>query len=89
MGPHVCDNCGARSAWTQDWQWFGSYIDMEDGAIARLCSEACRAEATVPELNGLVRRRRAHQGVDHLLPLRDHRAVHQDALPIDLTKETP
>ncbi|MFE9642377.1 hypothetical protein ACFYOC_25475 [Nocardiopsis alba] len=74
-GPHVCDNCGAISAWGPGWRWYGSENDLDDGAIARVCSTACMEEATEAEMEQLVRRRRNRAGTDGLVPLRDHRTV--------------
>ena len=36
----VCDNCGV---WDENWSWYGSYRDLEDGRkITKCCSAACR-----------------------------------------------
>ena len=40
---HVCTVCGKRGGWSDSWQWYGSYNDMDAGTIAKLCSAECRA----------------------------------------------
>jgi len=39
---HRCDSCGTVDAWTKDWQWYGSYNDMELGKVVVTCSQTCR-----------------------------------------------
>jgi hypothetical protein len=39
---HTCTVCGKEDFWSDDWQWFGSYRDLDDGKpIEKFCSERC------------------------------------------------
>jgi hypothetical protein len=40
---HTCTVCGKREPWNENWQWYGSMRDEEDGkGIIETCSDACR-----------------------------------------------
>jgi len=40
-----CDNCGKVDSWGDDWMWYGSIKDMEEGGQQTYCSESCAKEA--------------------------------------------
>ena len=41
---HTCDICGDRSLWNENWSWWGSYEDLEEGnKIYKVCSAKCKA----------------------------------------------
>ncbi len=48
---HRCSICERVDEWGPGWMWYGSIADMEDGNIAKVCSDACRERA---EADGLV-----------------------------------
>lgn len=42
---HECCKCGAVGPWDENWSWYGSMKDMDDGKPVRMfCSAACRAK---------------------------------------------
>lgn len=44
---YQCDICGKIENWTNEWEWFGSYIDQEEGEpILYTCSSKCRGSIT-------------------------------------------
>ena len=44
---YKCDVCGKIDNWNDDWQWFGSYQDQEDGELLLyICSIECRGNMT-------------------------------------------
>ena len=44
---YKCDVCGKVENWNNEWQWFGSYKDQEDGKpILYVCSVKCRGNMT-------------------------------------------
>ena len=48
---YKCDICGKTGNWSDDWQWFGSYKDYDDGkALVFTCSEDCRKKVKHKEL---------------------------------------
>jgi hypothetical protein len=41
---HMCNGCGNWGEWSQEWSWFGSLRDREQGRpIIKVCSNECRA----------------------------------------------
>lgn len=39
---HTCSTCGAQGPWTEDWSWYGSYNDLDEGRpVEKYCSKAC------------------------------------------------
>jgi len=43
---YTCDVCGKVEHWTQDWQWYGSFLLLDDRKpIFKACSEDCRKNA--------------------------------------------
>lgn len=39
---HVIAGCGRREHWNENWMWYGSYRDLEDGKpVEKFCSEEC------------------------------------------------
>ncbi len=54
---HQCSICGKIEPWSDEWQWFGSELDVDDGlSFVKTCSEACRSGMTEPDLEKLHRR---------------------------------
>lgn len=46
---YECDQCHRRGPWTDDWRWFGSWADLDDGKpVLKFCSRAC-GDAYAPE----------------------------------------
>ena len=44
---YKCDVCDKVENWNDDWQWFGSYRDEEDGEpLLYICSLNCRGNMT-------------------------------------------
>ncbi len=42
---HQCSVCGKVGKWNKNWQWYGSYQDLEDGKeIIKTCSDNCRKD---------------------------------------------
>ena len=42
-GLHICSVCDKVGKWNKNWQWYGSYNDIDDGKeITKTCSEICR-----------------------------------------------
>jgi len=40
---HQCSICGVNQEWNDNWSWYGSIKDMENGLpIVKTCSEECR-----------------------------------------------
>ena len=40
---HECSVCKRVDAWGDDWSWYGSINDLDDGKpIVKLCSAACK-----------------------------------------------
>jgi hypothetical protein len=47
----TCDMCGNSGCWSENWQWYGSYRDLEDKgseAVTVTCSDECRIKAGLP-----------------------------------------
>lgn len=39
---HICSVCGNSGQWDDNWSWFGSWKELEDGEdIAKFCSTHC------------------------------------------------
>ena len=39
---HCCVVCGALEPWSDDWSWYGSYEEMDDGVpLQKFCSQKC------------------------------------------------
>lgn len=53
---YVCDVCGKRGHWNDDWRWFGSIADQDDGSMAYLCG--CRALSDAEAMRLLKRKRK-------------------------------
>ena len=34
---HVCDVCGKRGRWNDQWNWYGSHADEELGVVVKTC----------------------------------------------------
>lgn len=34
---HECDLCHIHGRWTEDWSWYGSYVDEDAGVILKCC----------------------------------------------------
>ena len=48
---HQCSVCGARDAWREGWQWYGSYKDMDEGKpILKMCGDQCRVKAVADKM---------------------------------------
>lgn len=42
--PHICDACGRTALWDENWSWYGSLADLDDGKpVLKACSKACRS----------------------------------------------
>ena len=41
---HRCCICGRHSEWVKNWSWYGSYLDLEEVEIFKVCSPACQDE---------------------------------------------
>ena len=42
---HECSICGKQGPWTNEWEWFGSYKQIDDGEpVTKICSPACKLE---------------------------------------------
>lgn len=42
---HICSVCGKIGSWTQEWSWYGSYKDLDDGiSVLKFCSQECRTQ---------------------------------------------
>ncbi len=45
-GAHRCDGCGKEGRWNKNWEWYGSYLDLDEGGqITKACSEKCQKAA--------------------------------------------
>lgn len=56
---HRCTICGIEGAWSDAWQWFGSYKDQDEGKpVLKTCSAACRKGMSASALASLGRRLR-------------------------------
>lgn len=54
---HRCTVCGRVDHWSDCWEWYGSYKDIDDARpVVKTCSEACRRGLSAPVLNDLRRR---------------------------------
>lgn len=43
---HTCTECGREGFWDQNWTWYGSLQDEDEGTIrVKVCSPACMASA--------------------------------------------
>jgi len=43
----LCNGCGHSGVWTDEWCWFGSLRELEDGdELPTFCSAACRPAAS-------------------------------------------
>ncbi len=43
---HQCSVCHVESVWDQEWTWYGSWKDLDDGKkIVKTCSKKCRSLA--------------------------------------------
>lgn len=53
-----CSGCGKQAFWDDDWSWYGSWKDADDGRFPWVaCSSACaRAKPSPPQLSGPERR---------------------------------
>ncbi len=39
----TCDTCGKQELWNDNWSWYGSWNDEEDGKpLIFACSDACK-----------------------------------------------
>ena len=50
---HCCSTCGHRAPWDENWEWYGSYKDIDEGTpVAKFCSEKCKKmqRALTPEM---------------------------------------
>lgn len=61
---HRCDGCGQLGPWTDSWQWYGSYNDLDNGRrVLKMCSEAChetiKAQGGAPRVLAKLRRAEA------------------------------
>lgn len=34
---HVCDVCGKRGRWNDQWSWYGSLADEDDAVVVKVC----------------------------------------------------
>lgn len=42
---HTCTACRQSGPWSDSWEWFGSYCDVDGGRpILKTCSYPCREE---------------------------------------------
>lgn len=53
---HRCSVCGECAEWNENWSWYGSYLDADDGKIAKFCSAECRAKEPAETVLRRVRR---------------------------------
>jgi hypothetical protein len=37
----TCSACGRRSTWKKGWVWNGSYLDLDNGFVRRVCCPKC------------------------------------------------
>jgi hypothetical protein len=37
MSGHECAMCGQRSEWGPGWRWYGSWADIDDGWVLKVC----------------------------------------------------
>ena len=45
---YTCSVCGREGQWSNEWRWYGSYIDLENSGLAHYaCSKQC--EKTLDE----------------------------------------
>ncbi len=45
---HTCSMCGKIEPWSDDWSWYGSYKEFEDGKpILKFCSDGCKNDAII------------------------------------------
>lgn len=42
---HTCSTCGEKSAWDENWKWYGSIRELEDlragDELMKFCSDKC------------------------------------------------
>lgn len=39
---YTCDRCAKTEPWGDEWVWYGSYKDLDDGVkVPHYCSQAC------------------------------------------------
>lgn len=50
---YICDVCGKREPWSASWQWWGSYLDLDEGAVVHTCSDECRTTLDAVKLTKL------------------------------------
>lgn len=53
-----CDWCGRVGRWDDNWKWYGSWLDREDGNEHHLCSSECASKWGEEKHGGA-------DGVDH------------------------
>ena len=53
---HRCSVCGECAEWSETWSWYGSYLDADDGKVAKFCSQECRAKESADTVLRRVRR---------------------------------
>jgi len=42
---HICSICGKKEEWNDNWSWFGSIKDIDDGNdIVKVCSDICKSK---------------------------------------------
>lgn len=42
----LCNGCGHRGIWNENWSWYGSLKELEDGDdLPTFCSDTCRPDA--------------------------------------------
>jgi predicted nucleic acid-binding Zn ribbon protein len=42
---HQCSICSKVAPWSDEWTWYGSYRQIDDGEpVVKLCSASCKAE---------------------------------------------
>jgi hypothetical protein len=39
---HKCAVCGSLGTWDENWSWYGSLVDLEEGNQFEICSDACK-----------------------------------------------
>lgn len=57
---HVCDVCGGRGRWTDEWSWYGSLFDQDAGIILKTCGCARPPEGEAAVLLAAKRKRLGH-----------------------------